>query len=163
MKESRRSQYQRVSIKYSVISATLGSAMALLLVFQIFGARGMGEMFDSHEYQASTIIALATLYATALTLGSVAGGLIHRVGVHDPRVRIIGVGLAWSCLIFAVIIGSSMNFFSEMHSAPSVADAFMDWIFKPTFWVLLYGGLPALGLGLLYAAGVRKSLGREAR
>jgi hypothetical protein len=133
--------------------------MALLLVFQIFGARGVGEMFDSNEFQASVITALVTLYAAALILGLVAGRLIHRVGVRDPRVWIIGVGLAWSCLIFAVIIGSSINFFSEIYKEPSVADAFMDWIFKPTFWVLLYGGLPALVLGLLYAAGVRKSLG----
>jgi hypothetical protein len=161
MEESRRSQYQRVSIKYSVICATLGLAMALLLVFQIFGARGIGEMFGSYEYQASTIIALITLYAAALILGKVAGGLIHRVGVHGPRVWIIGVALAWSCLIFAVIIGSSINFFTEIYKEPSVADAFMDWVFKPTFWVLLFGVLPALGLGLLYAAGMRKSLGRR--
>jgi len=54
-----------------------------------------------------------------------------------------------------------MNFFGEMHNEPSVADAFTDWIFKPAFWVMLFGGLPALGLGLLYAAGVRKSLGES--
>jgi len=96
MRELRKSQCQRASIKYSVICATLGLATALLLVFLMFGARGIGEMFDSHQSQDSTIIALVTLYAAALTLGLVAGGLIYRVGIRDPRVRVIGIGLAWS-------------------------------------------------------------------
>lgn len=154
-----KSHCRRVSVKYSVICATLGLAMALLLVLLMFGARGIAEMFDSHLFRDSAVTALVTLYAAAVTLGLVAGGLICRVGLRGPRVWLIGIGLAWCCLLLAVLVGSSMNFFGEMHNEPSASDAFTDWIFKPAFWVVLFGGLPASGLGLLYAAGVRKALG----
>ena len=158
MRELRKSQCQHVSIKYSVICATLGLAMALLLVILIFGVVGVREMSGRYIFQESSIVAVATLYAAALALGLVAGGLVYRIGVRDPRIWLIGIGLAWSCLFLSVFVGSSMNFLTERYNDPSVADAFTDWIIKPVFWVVLLGGLPALGLGLIYAAGVKNAL-----
>ena len=154
MRELRKSQCQRVSIMYSVVCATLGLMMALLLVTLILGADAIGREI----FRDSSIIAIVALYTAALILGLVAGGLIYRVGVRGPRIWLIGIGLAWSCLLISVVAGSSMNFFSERHNAPSVADAFTDWIIKPLFWIVLLGGLPALGLGLFYAARVKKAL-----
>ena len=158
MKELRKSQCQRVSIKYSVICATLGMVMALLLVILMFGAGGVREMAGGYIFQEPSIVAVTTLYAAALALGLVAGGLVCRIGVSDPRIWLIGIGLAWSCLFLSVCVGSSMNFFTERHNDPGVADAFLDWIIKPVFWVVLLGGLPALALGLFYAAGVKRAL-----
>jgi hypothetical protein len=158
MGELRKSRCQRVSIKYSVICATLGLAMALLLVMLIFGVSGISEMSGRYIFQDSSIVAIVTLYAAALILGLFAGGLIYRVGVHGPRIWLIGIGLAWSCLFLSVCIGSSMNFLSERYSELSTANAFTDWIIKPVFWVILLGGLPALGLGLFYTARVKKAL-----
>ena len=86
------------------------------------------------------------------------GDWICRIGVQDPRIWIIGVGLAWSCLLISVLAGSSIHFFTEMGNPPDVAAAFKDYIFKPVFWVMLFGSVSALGLGLFYAARVRKSL-----
>jgi hypothetical protein len=154
MKELRKSQCQRVSIRYSVICATLGLAMAFLLITLILGADAIGREI----FQDSSVVAIVTLYAAALVLGLVAGDLIYRVGVRDPRVWLIGVGVAWGCLLISVFAGSSMNFLTERHNEPSVGDAFTDWIIKPVFWVMLLGVLPALGLGLLYAARVKKAL-----
>jgi hypothetical protein len=154
MRELRKSWCQRVSIRYSVICATLGLMMALLLVALILGTDAIGREI----FRDSSVIAIVALYAAALILGLVAGGLISRIGVHDPRIWLMGIGLAWSCLLISVLAGSSVNFFSEKHNAPSGAEAFTDWIIKPLFWIVLLGGLPALGLGLFYAARVRKAL-----
>lgn len=135
--------------------------MAFLLLLLIFGADKIAVMFDSYQFRGSTVVAVVTLYAAALYFGSVAGSLIYRVGVGDPRVWVVGIGLAWSCLLLAVFAGSSVNFFGEKHSESSVTDVFTDWVFKPVLWVMLVGWLPALGLGLLYAAGVKKALGES--
>lgn len=158
MRELRKSRCQRVSVKYSVICATFGLAAALLLVILVFGAAEAREMSGRYVFQESSVVAVTTLYAAALVLGLVAGGLIYRVGVRDPRIWLIGVGLAWSCLFLSVFTGSSMNFLTERHDGPGAADAFLDWVIKPVFWVGLLGVLPALALGLLYAARVKKAL-----
>ena len=99
MRELRKSQCQHVSIKYSVICATLGLAMALLLVILIFGVVGVREMSGRYIFQESSIVAVTTLYAAALVLGLVAGGLVYRIGICDARIWLIGIGLAWSGVV----------------------------------------------------------------
>ena len=111
MRELRKSPCLRVSIKYSVICATLGLAMALLLVYLILGV----DAISREIFRDSSIIAIVMFYAAAFILGLVAGELIYRAGVRGPRIWLIGIGLAWGCLLISVIAGSSMNFFNEKH------------------------------------------------
>src|SRR5262245_59065104 len=103
MRELRKSQYQRVSVRYSVVCASLGLALALLLVALILGVDAIGREI----FLGSSIIAFITLYAAAIILGLIAGGLIYRIGVRDRRIWLIGVGLAWGCLLLSVFAGSS--------------------------------------------------------
>ncbi len=74
MRELRKSPCLRVSIKYSVICATLGLAMALLLVYLILGV----DAISREIFRDSSIIAIVMFYAAAFILGLVAGGLIYR-------------------------------------------------------------------------------------
>lgn len=153
-----KSQCQRVSIKYSVICASLGLATAIFLVMLMVGVDGITGAFGRGIFQDPLLLAIVTLYASALVLGLIAGGLIHRAGVRGPKIWLMGIGLAWSCLFLSVFLGSFIDFLREWHNALSVGYAFMSWVIKPVFWVILVGSLPALGLGLLYATRVKKAL-----
>ena len=159
MNKPTKTQCQRESLKCSLICATLGLSMAVLLVLLMLGVGEIVKMLKSYLFLAPTAVAIVVLYATAVSLSRVAGSFICRIGVHGLGVWLIGIGLAECCLILAVLISSSMNLVSELHNEPNFAVAFMDWIVKPAYWVLLFGTLPALVLGLLYAVGVRKALG----
>lgn len=155
----RKSQYQRVSVKFSVICAAAGLATAALLAATLFRLVGVGlhEILALPVFQKPVIVAVVMLFAAAALLGAVAGNLIYRVGSEGYGVWLIGVALAWSCLFISALAGSSVNFFAEVHDG----GAFIDYLVRPMLGVMLVGGIPALVLGLVYAVGVRKSLGRS--
>jgi hypothetical protein len=159
MAEVKKSQCEGIALQQSLVCATFGLSASLLLIALIFGLAGVRDVFDSStKMLASMLVAVAALYVAAACLGMVAGDLICRVGLQDPRIWVIGVGLAWGCLLISVLAGSSIHFFAGMGNPPDVAKAFGDYILKPVFWVMLFGTVPALGLGLLYASRVKKSL-----
>lgn len=137
--------------------------MASVLAAAIFGVLrvGFGEILTNRWFKEPIMIAVVTLFAAAILFGLVAGNLIYRVGVQSLRVWLIGVALAWSCLLLSVLAGSSINFLSEMSGTFGAAKAFQDYVFAPVAWVAIFGLLPAAGLGLLYAASVKKALSKS--
>ncbi len=160
MRELRKSQYQRVSIKYSVICATSGLVMAFALAAMIFSLLGssFGEILTNRLFREPIMVAVAALFAAASALGLFAGNLIYRVGAQSSRIWLIGVTLAWSCMLISVLAGGSINFLNEMNGTFGAVAAFQGYVFAPVVWVVLVGCLPATVLGLLYAASVRKAL-----
>ncbi len=155
MDEAKKSQSQDVALTQSLVCATLGLLASMLLVGWMF--RGTGLRYLPKPLPmlvASIIISIIGLYAAAACLGTVAGKLICRVGLQGLWIWIIGVGLAWGCLLVSVLAGSTARFFVEIGNER----AFEYYLFTPVFFVMLFGSLPAVGLGIFYATRVRKYL-----
>ena len=154
-------QCKDVALKQSLVFATYGLLAALLLTVLLFGFDGVRGLFSKLQSSISIIVAIVALYAATAILGIIAGNLICRIGRRqDFMIWIIGIGLAWGALFVSVVAGSSVLFFSEMGNSPNMSEAFEDYLAKPVFWVMLFGGIPALVLGLLYGAQVKKLMAR---
>ena len=160
MRELRKSQYQRVSIKYSIICATSGLVMAVALATMIFSLLGssFGEILTDRLFREPIMVAVGALFAAASALGLFAGNLLYRFGAQSSRIWLVGVVLAWSCMLISTLAGGSINFVNEMNDTFGTAKGFQDYVFAPVVWVVLVGCLPATVLGLLYAGSVRKAL-----
>jgi hypothetical protein len=157
MEASKKSLCEQIVLKQSLVCATLGLLAAFLLLALMGGTQDI--LFDGKfEMLGAIFVGVAALYAAAYSLGMIASDIVCRIGIKDPRIWLLGVGLAWSCLLIAVLAGSMVNFLSGMGNPPDIAEAFEAYIFTLVFWVMLFGGIPALGLGLLYAARVKKLL-----
>jgi fructose-specific phosphotransferase system IIC component len=156
MDEIIKSQCENAIVKLTFIFATFGLLAALLLAMLLFGFIGLGTF--TSRFLASFIAAIVGLYAAALFFGKIASRLINENRNTNLKLGVIGVGVAWGCLLVSVLAGSSVEFFAEIKRSPSLSQAFFDYIFKPLFWVMLFGIIPALFLGRLYATRLRKLL-----
>lgn len=155
MDEAKKSQCKDVALKQSLVCATLGLVASMLLVGWMF--RGTGLRYLPKPLPmlvAAVVVSIVGLYVAAACLGMVAGKLICRFGSQSLWIWIIGVGVAWGCLLISVLAGSAVPFFARIGNAR----AFESYVFTPVFIVMLFGTVPAVGLGIFYAARVRKYL-----
>ena len=156
MDEIIKSQCENAIVKLTFIFATFGLLAALLLAMLLFGLVGLGTF--TSRFLASFIAAIVGLYAGTIIFGKIASRLISGIRNTNLRFGVIGVGVAWGCLLVSVLAGSSVQFFAEINRSSSLFQAFFDYIFKPFFWVMLFGIIPALIFGSLYAKRLRKLL-----
>ena len=154
MNEIMKGRYENAIVKLTFIFATFGLLAALLLAMLLFGFIGLGTLLS--RFLISFFAAMIGLYAGAMIFGKIASRLISDIGNTNLRLGVIGVGVAWGCLLISVLAGSSVEFFAEINKSSNLSQAFFDYIFKPFFWVILFGIIPALILGSLYATRLRK-------
>jgi len=151
-----KSHYQRASIQASLICAIFGLLAAGLINAIFWGILGGGiqEIMIAPWFRGPIVVAILVLFVASIALGYIAGGFIYRFGLQTNVTAIVGIALAWCCLFLSAVVGTSVNYFSEMGEL----DAFHDYIVKPATSVIVVGLLPALLLGLVYSAIVRSDL-----
>jgi hypothetical protein len=156
MIERNSNRCESLALKLSLIFATLGLLLAFGIIGLMFGLSGVADVLKLSKVSGSIAGGVVALYVAATCLGMVAGNWACRIGVKDTRTWFIGIGLALSCLLISTLAGSSIHFFSEIGNPPDVSGAFEAYVFKPLLWVSLFGAVPALLLGIIYAASLRK-------
>lgn len=147
-----RSNYQRASIKASVICALFGLLVAAL-IWGILGV-GLHEIIVNPWFRWPIAVGVIVLFLAAISFGLVAGNLIYRFGLSTYRPAVIGIILAWVCLTISALAAVSVNFVSEIGSA----HAFNDYLLRPAGGIIVIGLIPALLLGLVYSVLVRSDL-----
>ena len=111
MDHANKSRCEDIALKQSLVCATFGLLAALALIAWMFGSADVGAALALPPRMLDSIlIAVIALYAAGAYLGRVAGDLIYRDGLQGPRIWVIGIGLAWSCLLISVLAGSSIHF-----------------------------------------------------
>lgn len=144
--KAEKNHYKRAALTLSLIFATLGLLCALLIL----------ALFDGINLAMRFPIPIFTgvigLYSAAYCFGLVAGNLINQFEGQGLGVWCTGIGLAWICLLISALAGSAVEFLPSHRNWQD----FGDYIFKPLFWVMLVGIIPALILGVGYTAAVKK-------
>lgn len=146
------------ALKFSVVFSTIGLIAAMLVGELMFGPEGLEGVFLTSFN--SLVAAMFGLYAASVVLGLLAGNLLCRVDEKDPRMRLIGIGLALGCLFTSVLAGAAVQFFAQTGKL-GAGEAFAAYVFKPVFWVLLFGIIPASILGVLYIECVKRVKAKE--
>ncbi len=102
----------------------------------------------------SVCVGVIALYVAAAALGNIAGSLFYKLEGQGIGIWLVGVGLAWGSLVISVLAGSSVEFFSTNTNLQD----FGSYILAPLFWIMFFGIIPALVLGLTYTKVVKKQL-----
>lgn len=148
---------EKIGRNKSILCATLGVVAAFLLLIPL-GAIGLAINGDS-TFNLILFTSLAALYLAASSLGKVAGRFLCKTSEPMPIV-LVGVGLALSCLVISVLTGSFSLVLVGIIRGASDSTDLVTYVIVPLVGVLLWGGVPAAGLGVLYGVLVRKQLAR---
>lgn len=141
----------KIGVWQSVFCATLAlSPYVLAAVFS-----GSIEVLSKLIQEAGFEIlsGLIALYSSAIILGGYAGSRIERNLKNNKSLcYLIGIGLAVSCLLAAILAGALASLLHEAvtdEPERAVAHAGLYLLYIPAY-IMLYAVIPAAALGVLY-------------
>jgi hypothetical protein len=145
------SKYKEIAIRKAILCSSLGllTAFAISLLFGIVSLAA--------KFPDAIICGVIGLYIGTYFYSRIAGKIVYRFGADNNKIWVIGVLLAWSCVVTMAVFGSSVYFFKDINKS-GLGLSFADYIFKPTFWVILIGFIPSLLLGIFWAKQMKKEL-----
>lgn len=144
--DARRSIAARLAVAYALGGLVLGLA--------ILAAIGALVMLELPGVWGGAIAAVLVAWR--------AGGA--RGGAFATTTRAaafaLGVRVALTSLLAGVLVGSLPALLAEIadHGPTDLGDDLFDFVVKPLVWVSIFGGLPAVLLGLAYGNHVRAAL-----
>lgn len=167
MEESKQHLCASVGMKISLLCAALGVITAFSLMFAIFGANGVYDLLidEGLQIQAGVIAGIIALFIFAASLGRIAGKVVCRKARGLTGAAFVGICLALGCVALSIVAGAPFSFLVQELSdtySPHKSSLFI-FIVAPLYWIMMFGALPAMLLGVLYGALVRRKLAKLAR
>jgi hypothetical protein len=132
----------------TLIFATIGLLAEFIVLFLL------GFVLQRPDFLPHFLTSVAGLYVAALLLGSIVMEVACSNQLSKSRLNFSGLAVAWFTLLIQILFGVSAEYSRGSHES----GAFVDYVFKPFFWVIFFGGLPVTALGLLYARRLEKML-----
>ncbi len=134
--------------------ATVGLVLEVLIlagVAALFGElNGYWELVKT--FHISFLSSLVGLYSSASVVGLIAEHKIDGLSRGVYSILVFAVSSTLICLFVQSFAGASVEFFKNSQTS----FAAYDYLFRPVFGVMLFGTIPAVLVGLGYAAGLRK-------
>lgn len=142
----------------SVLCAALGVVTAILMI----RAMNIGWYVPGYPIPKEIAVGLVVLFIAAAFLGEKAGVRLCGRSHDVPLNVLVGQGVAFGSIAIAVMAGTLVGVVSaagEILSSPGFTPiGVVLLLFGPLFLVLMFGGIPAVLLGLLYGFVVRNRL-----
>jgi hypothetical protein len=138
----------RIGMKNGLLCATLGVLAATLLITP-WGAIEIA-LGSEARFLFGLFIALGALYMASAYFGRVAGKFVCRTGNKMTTNLGVGVSLALGSLAISVLAGSISLLLMDNLGQSRDSSGLLTIIVGPLFWVFVFGGAPAVLLGVLY-------------
>ena len=146
----------RVGSWISVLCAALGVLTAYLMI----GPLALDWLINIFHLPIEVIVGVVALFVAAALLGRKAGTFLCERRNDLPMNVLIGIGLAFSSIAVAVWSATLVGVLREL---PNISQSphplgILYIIFLPLLVICIYGGIPAVLLGILYGFLVRHQL-----
>lgn len=130
--------------------------MAILIPF-VFSAPK--DWLTNPQFIVPFVSASIVLFLSASVLGRYAALTAYRLRDNPVRMRLVGVRLAWTCVLLAPLVGCLPNVLmqSKLWNLGSFTRNFFDFVFKPTFWICFVGFIPATILGIYFSRRINRA------
>jgi hypothetical protein len=160
MTELTRDVCVKVGIGWSLLFAALGVLAALLLLVLL---KIQALLTDpGSEFLTAMVVGLVTLCVSAFLLGRLAGRIIYRGGNNVLVNLVVGVMLAFGCVIISANAGALVGVLLVVSKQPAfVRSNVLKDAGSLSLLILFYGFAPAVLLGLLYGVLVKVTLDRK--
>jgi hypothetical protein len=106
------------------------------------------------EFKFHLFIGAVGLLTMAYFFGQLAG---VEILIKKRNYWLAGVKYGILVLITGTLIGSSVGFLQEgIKNIGGFSNPFYDYYFKPMYWILMFGIVPAIIVGLLFGLQIKK-------
>ncbi len=144
---------KRIGIEKALLSATIGILIAFL--FMTILAGGNFLWLVEWKYPINLIIGITVFFGLALIFGKNAGYVILVKRKDSERV---GAKYGFLILLITAFLAGWTGFVQEgMEPYDTFWESFEDYIFKPFFWIMVIGFIPAIIVGIYFGRWIRKS------
>jgi len=164
---------KKIGIKKALQSATIG----VILIYMIFiiGADKEGFLYAlfwifTYEYRMNVLIGILIFYLLAYIFGGKAG---YEILIENRRYyKLIGIKYAMLILAISAFLFGWTGYFQEGLAVPEIfidapiefidmyqaqQEPFYDYVFKPFFWIMVVGSIPAVIVGMLFGRFIKKT------
>src|SRR5687768_842148 len=141
----------------ALLCAALGVITAYIVVL---GLKLSWIVFPS-AFPKEILVGLVVLFIAAAVLGKKAGIYLCNKTHATGRNVLVGVGVAFGSIAAAVLVGAFVGYFGEMDLLRRGEFTVSGLVLAPfilLFFVLWFGGIPAILLGVFYGFLVRNRL-----
>ena len=144
---------KNIGIKRAIQSATIGLSIAFLFMTLLAG--GSLLWMADWNYWINIIIGIVIFYGLAYLFGKNAG---YEILIKKKDSDKVGAKYGFLTLIITAFLVGWTGFVQEgMEPYDTFWDSFEDYIFKPFFWIMVIGILPALLIGMLFGKWIKKA------
>jgi hypothetical protein len=118
--------------------------------------------FGGHwrDFLDAVLTSFAGLVIASFLLGYLSSRTLTSLSTSRFRACTVGALVGWLALFAQTLTGSSVGYFANLSRDQF---AFLDYIVKPTFWVILLGSLPAIIIGVIFGIWIWESTHSKAR
>lgn len=149
---------KKIGSRQGLISVSLGLISAqLIMTLLIAPSEGIIESFiwlTDINYLINIVIGAIGMLLSGYLYGQLAG---KEILIKKRDHTWVGIKYGMLTLWTGTCIGSLIGFFDEgFHKIGMHDDPFYDYLFKPLFWVTLFGLIPVLIVGLWFGKQIKK-------
>ena len=144
---------KNIGIKKALQSATIGLLIAFLFMTLLAGGNFL--WLKEWSYLINIIIGIGIFYGLAYLFGKKAG---YEILIKKKDSGSVGAKYGMIILIITAFLVGWVGFFQEgMEPYDTFWDSFEDYIFKPFFWIMAIGIIPAIIVGIQFGKWIKKS------
>lgn len=157
-----KTEAKRIGSRQGLISVGLGLLIAqLIMALMISTDEGFIKAFfwfTDIDYWINIVIGIVIMVACGHFYGQLAGKLIL---IKKWNYVLTGFLIGLAVILTTTFFASWTGFIQEgIDNIGSHDDPFFDYIFKPMYWVTMFGLIPALIVGIWFGGRIRKK-GKE--
>ena len=148
---------ENIGIRVALKSVTIGLILAYLIPTILFIGDGINAMLWIFEidYWVNILTGVVIFYACGYLFGKKAG---YEILIKKKDHQKVGAKYGFFTLFVTVFLTSWVGFFQEgINNIGTLDNPFYDYIFKPLFWVLLFGCIPSIIIGLLFGRWIKNN------
>ncbi len=148
---------RKIGSKFALFGALIGLVIAQGIMTYLTQGPNLLDgflWFTDFYYIWNILFAIIVFLAASSYFGKIAG---ERILIRNQNASLVGILSGLMILFITSFAASWVGFFQEgISEFDSGGSPFFNYIYKPVYWVMFFGFLPVVGLGLLYGWIVRR-------
>jgi len=144
---------KRIGVKKAFKSVTIALVVAYLIMV-LFSAGDFLWILD-FNYKINILIGILIVYGLAYFFGGKAG---YEILIKKKDSEKIGAKYAIIILMITAFLVGWTGFLQEgMEINDTFWDSFEDYIFKPLFWIIAFGIIPTIIIGIFFGNSIKRN------